>query len=149
MAITMNHHITKRVTRTGVYGIANREEKILLIQQRGGPYSGKFDFPGGGVEFGETPEQALRREFVEEVAMGFKSFILVDSLSATIDIPKIDEREACIFFQIGMIYHVKNLYLLENEAEAEFECHWIDPRDLIQDECSGLLWQYIKKHHTL
>ena len=44
------------------------EKKTLLIRQKRGPYAGKLDFPGGGIEFGESPEQALRREFAEEVA---------------------------------------------------------------------------------
>jgi 8-oxo-dGTP diphosphatase len=52
--------------RQRVCGIAFRDEDILLINHAG---LYKHDFwapPGGAVEFGETMETALKREFVEE-----------------------------------------------------------------------------------
>lgn len=50
--------------RPSVYGILIRDEKILLSPQRDG-----YDFPGGGIEVGETIEQALAREFREETGL--------------------------------------------------------------------------------
>ena len=50
--------------------LQNSDNKVLLIQ-RNEPSSphihGKWHFPGGGVEFGEDPADAVLREVTEEV----------------------------------------------------------------------------------
>ncbi len=56
----------------GVYGIYIKNLKVLLIKKSRGPYEGMFDLPGGKIEKNETLEQALRREFIEEVGCEIK-----------------------------------------------------------------------------
>jgi 8-oxo-dGTP pyrophosphatase MutT (NUDIX family) len=66
---------------------------LLVVRQKRGPYAGKLDFPGGGIEFGESAELALRREFSEEVAMEFDSLQLIDNLTATVDVLSTSSNE--------------------------------------------------------
>lgn len=49
-------------------GIITRDGQILVGQRpKGGRHSLKWEFPGGKVEHGETPQQALARELAEEL----------------------------------------------------------------------------------
>ncbi|MEO8738254.1 MAG: Nudix family hydrolase [Casimicrobiaceae bacterium] len=47
-----------------------RDGKVLLAQRlKGTPYAGYWEFPGGKLEAGETPRQALVRELGEELGI--------------------------------------------------------------------------------
>jgi 8-oxo-dGTP diphosphatase len=51
-----------------VAGIVAKEGKILIAKRaEGQKMEGKWEFPGGKIEEGETPEEALIREFKEEL----------------------------------------------------------------------------------
>jgi len=53
-----------------VAGLIRHRGKILLARRQAGCHlAGYWEFPGGKLEPGETPEQALRRELREELAI--------------------------------------------------------------------------------
>ena len=52
------------------YGILIEEGRVLLSKEWYPHYpDGMIKFPGGGVQLGEGPGQAVRREFMEELEM--------------------------------------------------------------------------------
>ena len=64
-------HLYGNRIRVRVCGVCIENEQILLVCHH--PILGEKDYwspPGGGVEEGETAEEALKREFLEET--GFK-----------------------------------------------------------------------------
>lgn len=63
----MNEETSIPYSHIGVYGIYIKNNSVLLIKKSRGPYEGMYDLPGGRIEPGETMEEGLKREFIEEV----------------------------------------------------------------------------------
>ena len=129
-------------TRIGAYGVAVNEGKLLLIVQQRGPFAGRFDFPGGGIEFGESVESALRREFVEEVGMEFTSLEQIANITTLVDVPASLSEEPYLFFHIGLLYRVQGCRNSVEESLEQLQYEWVDPAVLTESACSALLWKY-------
>ncbi|MDY6055810.1 NUDIX hydrolase [Micrococcus sp.] len=52
-------------TRAGAYALVLQDDAVLLTAWRG-PDGLRWTLPGGGIELGESPEQACVREVLEE-----------------------------------------------------------------------------------
>ena len=61
-----SEHLLKQVTAA----IIIKGEEVLIAKRPAGErQAGKWEFPGGKVEAGESPEECLRRELVEELGI--------------------------------------------------------------------------------
>ncbi len=126
----------RQVSRTGVYGLAHAGDKVLVVVQERGPYAGKFDLPGGRIEFGESVEEALRREFLEEVGMEFDRMALLDNFTTQLEFP------GWAFHQIGLIYEVSGL---RQTQPAGMKNHWVEKSSLSRDAVSPFLWKALTR----
>ncbi len=118
-------------SRVGVYGLVKENGKILVVTQNSGIYEGLFDLPGGGIEFGETIEDALHREFIEETGMDFKSMKLIKNAVANVD------RPSYSFHQIGLIYEVSGLFQTGQKGSLNYS--WVSFDSLESANMSPLL----------
>jgi len=103
----------------GTYGVIIQEGKILLIKKVSGPYDGKLDLPGGTIEFNERPEEALRRELLEEVGIEIKEYELFDADSVSFDW-KYNEEEIIQVHHLGIFFKV-NKYLNDIKQTIEID----------------------------
>ena len=64
-----------------VAAIIRKEDEIFATQRGYGDFKDGWEFPGGKMEPGETPEEALKREIWEEL----ETKIMVENLLTTVD----------------------------------------------------------------
>lgn len=74
--------------------------RMLLARQPDGRGAGQWSLPGGGVEHGEHPEQAVIREVREETGLGVRVGVLRDVLS---DLAAVGRRRR-VLHTIRLIY---------------------------------------------
>lgn len=86
-------------------------EPIIFVTQRGyGDFKGGWEFPGGKIEEGETPKQALRREIKEELDTRIRVGKLIDTIEY--DYPNFHLSMDCFWAEILK----GDLVLKEHEA---------------------------------
>ncbi|EKD69938.1 MAG: MutT/NUDIX family protein [uncultured bacterium] len=101
----MNNLLQNQRFHFGVYGILINNGEILLIKKSRGPYKGMYDLPGGGVEFGEKIEEALKRELEEEAGIKLDGLKFVN-YNEYFSEYKNDNNELRKMHHIGLYYQV-------------------------------------------
>ena len=72
---------TIHVVAVVIEAVDEQGKEILFATQRGyGDMKGSWEFPGGKIEPGETPQEALKREIQEELDTKIKVGSLIDTL---------------------------------------------------------------------
>jgi ADP-ribose pyrophosphatase YjhB (NUDIX family) len=121
----------KQITRHGVYGILLKEGCVLLTQKKSGPYKGLWGLPGGGFEFGETPEEALKRELLEETALS--AGLIEFSTTATAHGIYDHTEEPYAFYQVGLIYNVLS-WTYRPDLVPQEEMRWLPLTNIVLNE---------------
>ena len=125
-------------THVGAYGVIIKDNKIILVKKARGGYKGKLDLPGGGIEHTELPEEALKREIMEEAGINITNCKLLDVVATNIKW----EMEPNLWedlHHIGILYTVDtNELFLKNEADGldSNGANWYNITELNKKELS-------------
>ena len=102
---------TVRVVAAVIRSINKYGQPIIFATQRGyGEYKDGWEFPGGKIEEGETPQEALKREIREELDTEISVGELIDTIEY--DYPTFHLSMDCFWSDILK----GNLVLNEHEA---------------------------------
>ena len=72
---------TIRVVAAVIRAVNNENKPVIFATKRGyGEFKGGWEFPGGKIESGETPQQALKREIIEELDTEIAVGELIDTI---------------------------------------------------------------------
>ena len=116
---------TIRVVAAVIKATNDNGEKIIFATERGyGEFKGGWEFPGGKIEPGETPQQALCREVMEELDTKIQVGDLIDTIEY--DYPAFHLSMDCFWCEVVS----GNLVLKEHEA-----ARW-----LTSDELDSVEW---------
>ncbi len=131
-----------------VSGILERDGEIFIARR---PLSKKIapglcHLPGGHVEFGENPEEALVREFQEE----FKLNVVTKGIVRTFSYQNENVHTVGVTYKVESTSSLAEIWFDKNDNE---EILWVRPQDLEscfpkQDHDYLTLQKYFAKHES-
>jgi len=110
----------------GVAAVVFKDQHILLIKRGNAPRLGEWHLPGGVIEPGEEPEEALIREVKEETGIDIR-------LGGPVDVVELIEHDAS--GQAIYHYRVREYWALWVASEPKAggdadEARWVDIGEL-------------------
>ena len=131
---------TIKVVAAVIKAVNKNGEDIIFATQRGyGEFKDGWEFPGGKIEEGETPQEALKREIMEELDTEISVGELIDTIEY--DYPTFHLSMDCFWCEV-----VKGELVLKEAEDAKWlkkdelgEIAWL-PADveLIEKICSDI-----------
>ena len=100
--------------------VIEKDGKVLIAKRRAGDrHGGRWEFPGGKIDSGETPEACLRRELKEE-------------LGIEADIGEFICKSSFTYMLVPLELLVYKARYVSGEFRAidHDELKWVEPRDL-------------------
>lgn len=116
-------------------GLIRRQGKVLVGQRpEGASLAGTWEFPGGKIELGESPEEALARELQEELGVaaeiGPLKFVATHTYGKT-----------GILF---MFYDVK-FWKGQIKTQQHLDLRWVTPKELEKLELPEANSKFLKQ----
>ncbi|MFC0877573.1 NUDIX domain-containing protein [Saccharicrinis sp. FJH2] len=112
--------------------IFNPDNKVLLCKSH--KWNDQYVIPGGHIELGETMEQALKREILEETGLEIYDIQLV-SLTETVFNKVFHERKHFIF--IDFICRTDSNHVVLNDEAEEYK--WVHLNDIEKYDIGGFV----------
>jgi 8-oxo-dGTP pyrophosphatase MutT (NUDIX family) len=124
--------------RYGVYGVLIKDGVVLMVQTRSGGLD-IWNFPGGGIDAGETPLQALVRECHEEIGVAVTVHELLYAPSDFFIHPTIGSKNVMTYYRITLADSAQIDYQLEGARWFALDALPFDEMLSIDQEMARLL----------
>jgi 8-oxo-dGTP diphosphatase len=111
-----------------------RDGKILLARRANEPFAGRWDTPGGFVDAGEDPREALRRELREETGLEIEVGSFRGAFSDTYG----DGAEDAPV--LNLVWDARVVSGDGEPADDVSELRWFGPEELPPDEEFAFRW---------
>ncbi|MCY3899888.1 MAG: NUDIX domain-containing protein [Caldilineaceae bacterium] len=123
--------------KVAVIALVVHRRRVLLIQRAVDPAKGKWSLPGGYMDAGEMPQEALKRELKEEVGLSVKIGELIEIF------PMVNEEEE----RIGIVLAFEGEpsgspdipFVADDAQDAGWFCLGEIPSDLAFESTETLL----------
>lgn len=107
--------------------IIEKDGKILIAQRKAGDaLAGKWEFPGGKIDPGETPEACLRRELMEEFGVDAE-------IGAFVCSSRFEYKHLPIELLVYRARHLSGEFELRDHAAIA----WVTPAELLNYDLSS------------
>lgn len=130
----------------GVYALiqSKKSNSVLVIEKARGPYTGRYDLPGGSPEGQELLEETLVREVMEETGCDILEMKQLAALSAKFSYSR-DKTDA-LLRHIGVIYEaqVSADIKLDADGEDSLGCRWVSIDELTDDNATPFIFMAIE-----
>ena len=101
-------------------GVVRRGELVLIAHRpESGLLGGLWEFPGGKVETGESPADAVRRELMEEIGIEIEVGDLIERVD-----------HAYSHLRVTLHFHAAVYVAGDPQVRAASEARWVDPKTL-------------------
>ncbi len=116
------------------------EGRILVVRRGPGQSgAGSWEFPGGKVEPGESPEQALEREIREELSLSIRVTGLIGE-----DVFKYPSKVIRLRVYWAKTRGGDEMYLIEHDA-----FRWLKAEEIVEEELSAADRPFVQKIRSL
>jgi 8-oxo-dGTP diphosphatase len=129
----------------GVYGIFVSDRKVLMIKKARGPYTGLYDLPGGGIEFEESNQQALKRELLEETGAELLNMEFLGINEYICEYTQITKTSHHIGIYYGVALKIDNLKI-DPDGEDSLGAVFIPFEEITADKISPIAFPVIEKY---
>lgn len=126
--------------RIGVYGLLMDGNKVLVQTH---PYTKKFGLPGGAVDMGETLDEALKREFIEETNLNIKVKNIFEVSEQLFTNPNFDE-DSHSFFLFYKVEKISGQLVTRGNGDDVLGVKYVNFRDLNKENTEKYMWKILE-----